>query len=87
MINKINSVTYDLNSVTYEHENLLYQIMLLKIFLLEFTPLEKKKKSKLSRNSLLITSATVTTPEPAKLQRCSMTANQREIFGKEQQLK
>lgn len=45
MINEINCVTYDLNSVTYEHEESYIANNSLKDFLLEFAPLEKKRAS------------------------------------------
>lgn len=45
MINEIICVTYDLNSATYEHEESYIPNNSLKDFLLEFTPLEKRKLS------------------------------------------
>lgn len=45
MINEINCVTYCLNSVAYEHEESYIPFNSPKDFLLEFTPLEKKRAS------------------------------------------
>lgn len=69
MINEINCVTYDLHSVAYEHKSYLPNNSL-KIFLLEFTPLEKKEQAQLKcpSNNTCHTNNSRTCKVPAVLQ-------------------